>query len=245
VVAGGLLGLLILTVADLGVAAVGAALWLAFGSSRLRIAGAVVLATAIVVTSTWILRNEITMHAFIPVADNSGYNLILADSAHAGVRSGVNTDVSSYGAKALIQAKESTLPREVAFDNSLRDQALSWMRAHPVRAATLYIERVADYFAPYDNLATKGAVSKVGNLLATAVYLSLLALFLWRLVRWRSRRPTSLETLLIVLYLADALVDAVFVTRVRYRIPLDSLALVVVLTMLTWLPRPEKALPIA
>ena len=55
----------------------------------------------------------------------------------------------------------------------------------------------------------------------------LLILLFVRLLRWRSDHPESIERLLIWIYLLNAPVAAVFVTRVRYRVPFDELLIII------------------
>jgi hypothetical protein len=79
--------------------------------------------------------------------------------------------------------------------------------------------------------------------LATITYIPLLALFLWRLALWGRRRPEGLEKLMIWLYLGDAFFDAIFVTRVRYRVPLDALLIIMVASMIVWKPVSRSSEP--
>ncbi len=98
--AGGSFGALILTVPNAWIPLAATLAWLALGTRRLwRVAGCVLLVAAAVV-SVWVVRNALTMHEFIPVTDASGYNLLLANSEHATVRSGVATDLSQYWREA-------------------------------------------------------------------------------------------------------------------------------------------------
>jgi 4-amino-4-deoxy-L-arabinose transferase-like glycosyltransferase len=231
ILGGAVFGLLILTVADLAIGIVGAAVWLIWGHPNFRKAALVMVAVAVAVVAVWLVRNEASMHAFIPVGDNNGYNLILANSAHASIRAGVDANINQYLARAPKH-------NEVGLDNSLRAQSLHWIRTHPGLAATRYAERVADYFAPFDDLATSGQSSSAKNALAAVTYLPLLFLFVVRLALWRRRRPGELEKLLIWLYLGFAVFEAIFLSRVRYRVPLEALLIVVVASMVAWPPKP-------
>jgi 4-amino-4-deoxy-L-arabinose transferase-like glycosyltransferase len=239
ILGGAVFGLLILTVADLVIGFIGAGLWLLFGHPNFRKAALVMIAVTVAVVAVWLVRNEASMHAFIPIGDNNGYNLILANSDHASIRAGVNANINEYLARAPIH-------NEVGLDNSLRTQSLHWIRTHPGLAATRYAERLGDYFAPFDALATRAQSSSAKNALAAVTYLPLLLLFVVRLALWRRRRPGDLEQLLIWLYIGFAFLEAVFLSRVRYRVPLDALLIVVVAAMVAWPPRPTPgaALPV-
>ncbi len=221
--AGACFGSLVLTVPNAWLPLAAVLVWLALGRRRLwKTAGCVLLVAAAVV-SVWVVRNAVTFNQFIPVTDASGYNLLLANSEHASVRSGVNTDTSLYEAAAADQGVTS----EVALQSFYRAQALEWMRSHPGRAAALYGERVVDYFAPFDQLATPAQQSVLKELVATVCYVPLLVLLALRLARWRRDPPGSFERLAVWTYLLNALVAAVFVTRVRYRVPFDELLILV------------------
>jgi 4-amino-4-deoxy-L-arabinose transferase-like glycosyltransferase len=221
--AGASFGYLILTIPNAWIPLVAALAWLALGRRRLWRVASCVLLVAVLIVSVWVVRNESTMHQFIPVTDASGINLLQANSDHASIRAGVATNTSGYTAEAARRGITSEVPLESFY----RTQALDWIQSHPTRALQLYVERVADYFAPYDNVATKSQQSKSEDALAIVSYLPLLILLLIRLIRWRRDSPKSIERLLIWIYLLNAPVAALFVTRVRYRVPFDELLILI------------------
>ena len=220
---GAAFGYLILTIPNAWLPLAAVLVWLALGRRRLWRTACCVLLVAVAVVSVWVVRNAITFHQFIPVTDASGYDLLLTDSEHAAVRSATNTDISLYTAAAADQGITS----ETALQSFYRSEAVDWIRSHPGRALQLYGERVANYFAPYDELATTSQQSLVQEVGGIVCYLPLLVLLAVRLVRWRSDPPGSLECLLIWIYLLEALVAAVFQTRIRYRVPFDDLLILV------------------
>ena len=206
--AGASFGYLILTIPNAWIPLVAALAWLALGRRRLWRVASCVFIVALLVVSVWVVRNEVTMHKFIPVTDASGINLLQANSEHASIRAGVATNTNGYTSEAAHQGITS----EVALESFYRTQALDWARSHPSRAVQLYVERVADYFAPYDSVATKSQQSKSEDALAIVSFLPLLILLLIRLLRWRSDQPDSIERLLIWIYLVNAPIAALFVT---------------------------------
>jgi hypothetical protein len=185
----------------------------------------------------WTVRNFEVMHHLIPVSTNNGINLVLGNSEHAGARTGVTTDISSY---TRVVARRHL--DEVQADQYLRTAAIDWITSHPVRASALYVEKTIDYFAPFDQLGTDTQSSGAQQALAVVTYLPLLALFVIRLVRWRRDRPGDIERLLIILYLVSAPAQAVFFTRVRFRSPLDPLLIIVVAAFVArWVGRPSPS----
>jgi 4-amino-4-deoxy-L-arabinose transferase-like glycosyltransferase len=225
-VTGVIFGALILTVPTFAVALVVAVVWLLIADRKVWTV-VLLVGIAALLPLAWTARNYHTMHAFVPISTNNGFNLLLGNSEHAGPRTGVKVDVSSY-----TQRLDQRHLDEVAADRYLRTAALHWITHHPVRAGVLYVEKTANYFAPYDQLGTEAQSSRAQQVVAVLTYLPLLALFVLRLLRWRRDRPDDVEWLLIVLYLISAPVEAVFFTRVRFRDPLDPLLIVVVAGMI-------------
>ena len=111
-------------------------------------------------------------------------------------------------------------------------------RDHPADATWNYLGKTLNSFAPFDQLGTESENSVPQQALATATYLPLLALFVLRLVRWRRDRPGDVERLLILSYLLAGPAQAIFTTRVRYRVPLEPLLMIVVAASIArWLTR--------
>jgi hypothetical protein len=216
--AGVLLGVGCLAVATTAVVGVMVAAWLVVRRVGWR-AVAIFCLAGVSLVGAWTVRNQVVLHAIVPVADNSGLNLLLGNSPHTTARSGVNVDISSYERYVA----EHHLG-EVATSSWYTSQALAWIGAHPVRAGVLYVEKTLNYFAPFDALATKGEQSSGRDALAATSYLPMLGLAAWG--QWRRRRRRSeLEKVLLTVYLGMAPVLAVYFTRVRFRSVFDPLML--------------------
>jgi len=220
VTSGMLFGLLIVTIPTFAFVVVLVAVWLAVLKAP-RHAVAVIL-TALLLPAAWTGRNAAAMHTLAPVSTNGGLNLLLGNSPETGPRSGSTADLSTY----FRYAKTHHLG-EVASDAYFRSSALDWIGAHPARAAVLYLGKTANYFAPFDRLATSSESSPGKDILASIVYLPLLVLLVIRFGRWRRDPPGSAEVLLLSVYLLSAAVQAVFFTRVRFRFPVDPLLAVI------------------
>jgi hypothetical protein len=178
----------------------------------------IVCVCASTLVGSWTLRNWIVLEAFVPVATNSGINLLLGNSENATAGAGVTTDIRSH-----LERGESLA--EVDRDRYYRDAALTWVRANPGRAFRLYLEKLAHFFAPAEDLATKGAGGGWRMLLLGCTYVVLLAALVLRVLAWRAVPLRALDVLFLALYLANAAVLAIFFTRIRFRLPLDLLAI--------------------
>jgi 4-amino-4-deoxy-L-arabinose transferase-like glycosyltransferase len=227
-----LFGLLIVTVPTFALVLMLGVVWL-FVTSKRSNAAVLVLAAALLIPLGWTVRNAEAMGSFIPIATNNGLNLLLGNSENSGPRTGVNVDLSRYRGEVQSQGFD-----EVQSDKYYRQSATDWILANPGRAAILYVAKTANYFAPFDQLEMKSEESSGQSLLAAAAYLPLLAILLVRLLLWRRDRPGATERLLMLAYLLSAPAQAVFFTRVRFRLPLDPLLIAIVAGFISrWLSR--------
>ena len=230
-------GALLVTIPPLATVLVVGVVWLAFTDRRVRTV-LLVLGLAAVIPLSWTARNLVVLHEPVLGSTNNGLNLLIGNSADASPRKGVATDTSSYEKAADALGYTDDPAHEVQRDAYLRDQAITWITDHPGDAAVLYVGKTLNYFAPYDQLGTASENSAAQQALATLVYLPLLGLFVLRVVRWRRERPGETERLLIYIYLLTAPFQALFVTRVRYRVPLEPLLIVVVAALIArWMER--------
>jgi hypothetical protein len=99
---------------------------------------------------------------------------------------------------------------------------------HKGQALKLYVLKVLNHFNYRNNVYTRTETSAARDLVMLLTYGPLLLLFIIRLLIMKQVRPTSTETLLIVLYIAAAFFYAVFYPRIRYRLSFDFLMIIVV-----------------
>jgi hypothetical protein len=100
-----------------------------------------------------------------------------------------------------------------------------WIEANPGKAAALYAAKLLHYFSSNDRLATAGEGSALRTVVATVAYLPLLLTLMIRPFV-KARYPWKpVELLIFALYLSNALLAAVFFTRVRLRLPADFMLL--------------------
>ena len=218
-----LAGLLVLTVPVFAGTAVLVVVWFAVALRRKAVPVACAfLGVALLLPVAWAIRNEVRMRALIPVSTSDGVNLLLGNSEHAGPGTGTLTDISGY----LATVQQRGLG-ETAQDHYYRSAALTWIGHHPGGAAVLYLEKTAHYFSFRDQLAGSAQPSPLQSAVLAAAFLPVLALVAIRLARIRGRPLTRDEVLIIGLFLLSSLFMAVFFTRVRFRMPLDTMAIAV------------------
>jgi len=124
---------------------------------------------------------------------------------------------------------------EVERDRILARAAVHWIGENPGAAAALYGRKLLYWFAPRNHLvsdrlvpggsgAGPGWLRDAAMLLGYGVLTSILAV---RLVLVRRDPLSSLEVLLLALYLGGAMAYALYFTRIRFRLPFDWLLVAV------------------
>jgi hypothetical protein len=180
----------------------------------------------ILVVSPWIVRNEIVFDRFVPFASNSGENLLIGNSENTIPYGGSgNVDRTHYEQEARALHLD-----EFQTDKYYQQAAITWIENHPARAFVLYLEKTANYFNIYNEYAagTNAEASAWKHVAMGATYLLLLGLLAWRLVEAKRFPLEKWEILLLAVYVLSAFTMAIFVTRIRYRLPYDYLIIAIV-----------------
>jgi hypothetical protein len=184
----------------------------------------------------WTARNEIVFHRLVPFASNSGENLLIGNCENTTPYGGSgNIDRTHYAQEAQARGLD-----EFETDHFYQQAAISWIKQNPGRALVLYFEKTANYFNVYNAYAagTNAEVSPWKQVVMGITYVVLLGLLAWRLAEWKRYPLSANEKFLLAVYILSAFTMAIFVTRIRYRLPYDYLVIVLVATHLSrrWLP---------
>lgn len=171
----------------------------------------------------WTLRNYAEFHSFIPLSTNGGLNLLLGNSENARLNSGVNVDISKYVA---VGSRLNEHERDVYYTK----QALNWVLKNKLKAVKLYFLKVLNYFNFENELYVKKEGSAARDMIMLFTYGPLLLLFLARTITGRWLKLTRMELFMIVFYLSNSLLSAIFFTRIRFRVPYDLLLITVATT---------------
>jgi len=193
---------------------------------RLRNAILMGVAAAFVVTP-WTMRNYLEFHEMIPVSANGGWNLFVGNSAATTP----NGSVASVNATSLCKRVRPDMDIN-QLDNALGKCAMDWISENPWAAMTLYLRKVINYFNFRNELATKSAESPWSDWLLFATYYPLLLIAIVRAALFRRFPLGKTETLIYILYFANAFISAIYFTRIRFRIPFDFLLIAVAASFL-------------
>jgi hypothetical protein len=178
-------------------------------------AAAIFSAVFVAVIAAWGVRNAAVMGKFVPFSTNSGYNLLVGNSEKTRPNAGLNIDLSEYDAQ-VAQKKLS----EIEADAFYSAEAKKWILNNPLRAGSLYFQKLLNYFNFRNELVTASAGSTARDALMFVTYYALLALVIARFIAQPSGR---MEWLLLAGYFACALFTSLVTTRIRYRVPCDVL----------------------
>jgi len=241
VVIGLVLGVAILTRANGALVAVPLVVWMAWASRRagwpmaLARAG-LAAAVGVAVLVPWLVRNEARLHAFVPVATQSGsvlggaYNSVMLDRADP---SWATWDYDAILAAALKSKSE------VEWDRTMRKAGLDWMKHHPGSTAKLWAMHAQRYFDLYWEQGARPTVlqgnpskSHVADLIAVPEWWLVAILALLAAVELARRRSLEVWVPGLLLFAGLAASGIFLADSTRYRSPSDT---VVILLAAVWL----------
>jgi hypothetical protein len=200
-------------------------IWLGWRKKAWR--QALVLALVVMLcVGAWTARNLIVLGAPVFVSTNSGENLLLGNSPLSSVSLGSQADISEFRHRAA----ELNLG-EVERDRFYHLAAVEYIRSDPLAASKLYVGKFLNYFNYRNNLATQSEASVGRDLIMLVTYYPMLLMGAWRtvdvlFVRRSVEKNADNELLFAFLYLGSALVHALFFTRIRFRLPYDTLVII-------------------
>jgi 4-amino-4-deoxy-L-arabinose transferase-like glycosyltransferase len=215
ILAGLAIGILMLSISTFVFVFVVTLLFLIFHRRDFKTASLVILVSCIVV-APWVARNYLVLNAFVPFSTNSGINLLIGNSPNTLPNSGVNVDLSMY-------SSQTSSMGEIQKDTYYRSEAIRFITENKEKAVTLYIKKVLNYFNYRNELATKMEASASRDLLMLFTYVPLLVLFIFRICLFKKYPLGDIEKYFVILYILNALVQAIFFTRIRFRLPYDFL----------------------
>jgi hypothetical protein len=180
----------------------------------------------VLIVSVWIARNEMVFHKFVPFASNSGANFLIGNCPTTIPYGGSgNIDRTHYQDEARALGLD-----EFQEDKYYQQAAMTWIKQNPERAFVLYLEKTANYFNVYNAYApgTMSEASPWKQIVMGATYVLLLGLLGWRLAEVKRFPLLPREKLFLIVYVLTAFTMAIFVTRIRYRLPYDYLIIAIV-----------------
>jgi hypothetical protein len=174
----------------------------------------VILLSTAATLAPWAVRNYLAFGEFIPFATNSGVNLFVGNSQKTTGNSGVNVDLSAYDA-------QTTHMSEIQKDAYYRSLAIDFIKKDKGRAILLYFEKLLNNFNFRNELANKGEASNFKDFIMFLTYYPILLIALARFMFWKKYPLHEIEKYFATVYVSNALFQAIFFTRIRFRLPFD------------------------
>jgi 4-amino-4-deoxy-L-arabinose transferase-like glycosyltransferase len=179
---------------------------------------ATVGAVALLVLLPWAWRNT---HAFgtpVLLGTNMGVAFYTGVAPDAGANTGVNIDYARHrGATAGMNEAQRNAYYLQAGWRAIQDD--------PPRALRLSLAKFLNHFNYRNELFTVNESHRTRDRVMLVTYGGLLLLVLVRLGMTRRKRLTEFERAALALYLLNAAFAALFITRIRLRLPFDWLLL--------------------
>jgi len=190
-------------------------LWLLFPANRhiLR-KGALSALIAVLLISIWSYRNYIVFDRFIPLTSHGGDALYIGNNPEYSISAWYNYIHTDWYKEA------SKLP-EIEQNRYYLRKTFEFWSEQPVAAFKLYLLKLADYFNFRNNLYLKNEFGHLRSAVMFVTYYPLLLCLLLRLFLSRRVPLSRTEKLLVAIYIISALFHAVFLSRIRFRLPYD------------------------
>lgn len=188
--------------------------------------GLLIFAAACLIIGLWTARNAMVFHRFVPIATNSGENLLIGNSEATSPYGGTaNINITHYHLEAASLGLD-----EVDEDRYYEKAALHWVEQNPSQAIVLYCEKVLNFFNIWNEYSPKNKdeFSPWKQIVMAVSYIMLLTLLAWRLLDIKRYPLTLAEKLFLIVYVLTAFTTAIFVTRIRYRLPYDCMIIAII-----------------
>jgi len=215
VIVGVIYGVLMLTVVTFLGSLLITAAWLVYESREQWKKAAVMVLTTVMVLTPWTIRNYLVFDTFVLVANNGGVAFVLGNSP--GTKPNLGGNIS------LPEFDKSKLKSEVAIDRYYKSTAINYMLNNKLKTVKMYFLKLLNHYNYTNILMTKSQMSVVKDVVLFVTFYTLLAFALMRIAMFRKVSFSSKDMYLVLLYLGHGFLLALFITRIRYRLPYDPL----------------------
>jgi 4-amino-4-deoxy-L-arabinose transferase-like glycosyltransferase len=207
------------------------ALWMAWnrdGTARRSCSRSIRLALVcllpmVVIVGAWVVRNQRVFGHPVLVSTNGGYNLWLGN--HPGVKASTGNRAEVPGMEEEAMRFWSLPGNEATRDSAFTRQALEYIGADVPRFLRLSLSKSLELWALYQKPLTEDRPHLGLERLASLLSYGLLLPFalVWLFV---SLPKSRIALLVLLLFLIYSMVHAVILSKVRFRLPLDSFVII-------------------
>jgi 4-amino-4-deoxy-L-arabinose transferase-like glycosyltransferase len=177
----------------------------------------------VVIVGAWTLRNQHALGHPVVVSTNGGYNLWLGNYPGVKASTGNRFEVPGMEEEAM---RLGSLPgNEVTRDRAFSHRAMEYISADVPRFLRLSLSKLLNLWALYQEPMTEDRPRLSFEKLASIFSYGLLLPFalVWLFV---SLPKSRVAVLVLLLFLSYSMVHAVILSKVRFRLPLDSFVII-------------------
>jgi hypothetical protein len=189
---------------------------------------------AVACISIWSYRNYKVFDRFIPITSHGGDTLYIGNNPHTSLTGWYNYIYDDY----YIEANK--LPETEQNSFYLHKTKQFWTE-HTGAALKLYFVKLLDYFNFRNNLYLSSEFDILRSAIMFVTYYPLLICLVLRLLFIGKIPLSKTEALLVAIYLVSALFHAVFLPRIRFRLPYDAMLIAHIGIMFSLLRRNVQA----
>ncbi len=169
--------------------------------------------------SIWTYRNYKAFDAFIPMSTHGWDTLYSGNNPNAKVTAWHK----SMTKEILNEARRLNQMEREAF---YRKKVLQFWKENPGGAIKLYLLKLLNHFNFQNKFYMESEFSRLKSFIMFVTYYPLLICLIARLFFIPKVRLSRVEVLFVLIYIASALFHAIFITRIRFRLPYDALLIV-------------------
>ncbi len=190
-------------------------IWLFFPRHyHIILKGSVAAIIAIACISIWSYRNYITFDRLIPLASHGGDTLYIGNNPNTSVSSWYEYFDDGH------HIEVNKLP-EAEQNRYYLNKTVEFWTEHTGDAIRLYLTKLLYHFNFRNNYAVRNETKPWRDIIMFVTYYPLLICLILRLLTARKVPLSRAESLLIAIYLISALFHAIFLPRIRFRLPYD------------------------
>ncbi|MDZ7330980.1 MAG: glycosyltransferase family 39 protein [candidate division KSB1 bacterium] len=183
----------------------------------------------------WLIRNYCVFNQPFVLSTNSGYNFWMGNNTWATPTTGNSIRYPDYLAKELTQAKS-----EVEQEKIFYQDALQYIKKNPGKFILLTFKKAVNLWQLYPTPTTGyKMMDRLSKLMSVLSYGPILLFAIFGLIiSWRDRKEYTL--LFVLLFVSFTISYAFFITKTRFRLPLDPYLIMLASFAIAELGRKKK-----
>jgi len=168
----------------------------------------------------WLIRNNKLTGQIGYIADTGILNLWLGNNPTAKAQHFTISPEAYYG-------KEYKLMLKIKQINFLKNESFYWIKTNPIKFFKISIHKFLKFYSPYGmSTNPKGAKMGMHGIIIAISYIPILFLGIISVVLSTTKHMKNSCFLMLFIFFITGFIYSLFITSIRFRIPLDGLMIV-------------------